>query len=57
LIPIQANITGHVVRLDEQQAVLQALYFPGEMVAIAHDDHVFSLCLSLPTEASQEKRD
>jgi hypothetical protein len=46
LIPIEANITGHVISFDEQQAVLQPLYFPGEMVAIVHDDYVLSLGVS-----------
>src|SRR5260370_37135601 len=57
LIPIQANITGRVVRLDEQQAVFQALYLPSEMVAIVHDNHVLSSCQSWTTEECQERHE
>ena len=45
LIPIQSNIAGHIVRLHVQQTVFETLYFPGEVVAVVHDDHVFSLGL------------
>src|SRR5271156_6681145 len=55
LIPIQPNITRHVIRLDEQQAVFQSLYFPGEMVAVVHDDYVLSLGVRGRTQTRPKK--
>jgi len=36
---------------------LQALDLPGEMVAIVHDDHVFSFRLSRREETRQERHE
>ena len=56
LIPIEADITGHIIRLNIEQAVFQPLYFSSEMVSVVHDDHVFSFCLRRKAQARHEKR-
>src|SRR5271167_3871608 len=51
LIPIQPDFAGDLVRLHIQQAILQALDLPSEMVAVVHDDHVLAFRLGGRAEA------